>query len=121
MAFSLSIIIIIGLLFNKVFEKMRLPGLLGMLLVGIMAGPYGFDLISEQILTNSSDLREIALIIILLRAGLGIQRETLNKVGIPALKMSCIPGLIEGTFILLAAMYLLKLDYIEAGYCLVLF
>lgn len=115
MAFSLSIIIIIGLLFNKVFEKMRLPGLLGMLLVGIIVGPYGFDLMSEEILTISSDLREIALIIILLRAGLGIKRDTLNKVGIPALKMSCIPGLIEGSFILLAAMYLLKLDYIEAG------
>jgi len=115
MAFSLSIIIIVGLLFNKLFEKLHLPGLLGMLIFGILAGPYGFNLISKEILTISSDLRKIALIVILLRAGLGIKRETLNKVGIPALKMSCIPGLIEGFFILFAASYLLGINRVEAG------
>ncbi len=86
MAMSLAIIIILGLLFNQLFEKLKLPGLLGMLILGVLLGPYGTNIISKNILVISPDLRKIALIIILLRAGLGIKRDTLNKVGVPALK-----------------------------------
>ncbi|WP_053957725.1 cation:proton antiporter [Inediibacterium massiliense] len=115
MALSLSLIIILGLIFNKVFEKMKLPGLLGMLILGVTIGPFGFNFISEDILNISSDLRKIALIVILLRAGLGIERETLNKIGIPAVKMSCIPGLCEGFTIMFVGSYLLGISKIEAG------
>lgn len=101
MALTLSVIIIFGLLFNKIFEKLKLPGLLGMLILGIIIGPYGLNYINKDVLAISSDLRKIALIVILLRAGLGIKRETLNQVGISALKMSCIPGLCEGFTILI--------------------
>jgi len=63
-----------------IFEKLKLPGLLGMLLVGVLLGPYVFNLLDENILVISKDLRQLALIIILLRAGLGISRQNLNKV-----------------------------------------
>ncbi len=115
MALSLGIIVLLGLIFNKGFEKFKMPGLLGMLILGMLIGPYGFNFISREILNVSSELRKIALIVILLRAGLGIKKETLNKVGVPAMKMSCIPGLIEGFTILFTASYLLGITRIEAG------
>jgi NhaP-type Na+/H+ or K+/H+ antiporter len=115
MAMSLAIIIILGLLANKLFEKLKLPGLLGMLILGVLLGPYVSNIISPDILRISPDLRKMALIIILLRAGLGIKKETLNKVGVPALKMSCIPGIFEGLSIMFVARYILSLSIIEAG------
>jgi len=115
MAISLAIIIILGLLCNQLFEKLKLPGLLGMLILGVLLGPYGINIISPDILTISPDLRKIALIIILLRAGLGIKRDTLNKVGVPALKMSCVPGICEGLTIMFVAKYMLEISMIEAG------
>ena len=115
MALSLALIILFALLFGRFFKKLKLPALLGMLLIGIMLGPYGFDLISQDILNISSDLRMIALIVILIRAGLGIKKETLKKVGIPAVKLSFTPGLMEGTAVIFAAMYLLKFEFVEAG------
>jgi NhaP-type Na+/H+ or K+/H+ antiporter len=115
MALSLSVIILLGLLANKVFERLKLPGLLGMLILGIVIGPYGLNFIGKEILNVSSELRKIALIVILLRAGLGIKKETLNKVGVPAIKMSCIPGLFEGFTILFVASYLLGVTKVEAG------
>lgn len=115
MAMSLAIIIILGLIFNKLFAALKLPGLLGMLILGVLLGPYGINIISQDILRISPDLRKIALIIILLRAGLGIKKDTLNKVGVPALKMSCIPGIFEGLSIMFIASYILGISKIEAG------
>lgn len=115
MAFSLAIIILLGLLFSRLFEKINLPGLLGMLILGILIGPYGLNFINSEILNISSELRKIALVVILLRAGFGIKKENLNKVGIPALKMSFIPGLLEGFTILLISKYLFNLSFIEGG------
>ena len=115
MSLSLAIIIIFGLILNKAFDKISLPGLLGMLLLGIIIGPYGLDLISPEVLAVSPDLRKIALIIILIRAGLGLNKDTLMKVGGPAIKMSFIPGLFEGFAILFISSYLLGISKIEAG------
>jgi NhaP-type Na+/H+ or K+/H+ antiporter len=115
LALSLALIILFALLFGRFFDKLKLPALLGMLLIGILLGPYAFDLISQDILNISADLRMIALIVILVRAGLGIKKETVKKVGIPAIKLSFIPGLIEGSAIILAAIYLLNFGFIEAG------
>ena len=86
-----------------------------MLLLGILIGPFGFNLISRNLLEISSDLRMIALIVILIRAGFGINRETLNKVGISALKLSFIPGVFEGLTIMYVASALLDIPRIEAG------
>lgn len=115
MALSLATIIILGLLQDKLFKRLGLPGLLGMLILGIIIGPYGIHIISDDMLRISSDLRRIALIIILLRAGLGIKKEMLNKVGISALKMSFIPGLLEGITIMFLASYVLGISKIESG------
>ncbi|ADL12409.1 cation:proton antiporter [Acetohalobium arabaticum] len=115
MALSLAVIILLGLIFNRAFKKMKLPGLLGMLILGILIGPYGFNLISEEILTISPDLRKIALIVILLRAGLGIEKETLKKVGVPAVKLSFIPSFLEGFTVLFVSMQLFGLSFIEGG------
>ena len=115
MAYSLALIILIGLIFNRSFDKINLPGLLGMLLTGVLLGPYGLDMIHQDILNISPDLRKIALIVILIRAGLGIERETLKKVGIPAVKLSFIPGILEGSTILIISTYLLNISWIEAG------
>lgn len=115
MAGSLAIIILLGLIANKLFEKLNLPGLLGMLILGIIIGPHGLNWLSKDILNTSSDLRKIALIVILLRAGLGLNKDELKLVGKTALKLSCIPGIIEGLFIAIASVKLLGFSFIQGG------
>lgn len=115
MAISLAAIILLGLLAKNLFKRFRLPGLLGMLLLGIIIGPYGIDLLQRDMLNVSADLRKIALIIILLRAGLGINKKDLKRIGNTALKMSCIPGLIEGFFIAFASVKLLNFSFVQGG------
>lgn len=115
MAISLAIIVLLGLVFNFIFSKLNLPGLLGMLILGVIIGPYCFDLIDADLLRVSADFRQIALIIILLRAGLGISKESLNKVGKTAIKLSFIPGLIEGFTIAFISTKLLGFSFVEGG------
>jgi len=115
MATGLAIITLLGLLMNTLFVKMRLPGLLGMLILGIAIGPYGFDWIDAGLMSASADFRKIALIIILLRAGLGISRESLNKVGYAAIRLSVIPGVLEGLAISLIAVPVLGFTWIQGG------
>lgn len=115
MAASLAMILLLGLPAKRMFEKLKLPGLLGMLILGILIGPYGLNMLQRNMLQISSDLRSIALIIILLRAGLGLNRDVLKNVGISALKMSCIPGLIEGLIIALASVYFLGFSFTQGG------
>lgn len=115
MASSVALIVLLGLICYKIFTWIRLPGFLGILLLGMAIGPNGFDWIDESILLVSGDLRKIALIIILLRAGLGLHRQTLKKVGLPALRLGFIPVITEGFVILLAAVLLLDFTAVEAG------
>ncbi|WP_416199135.1 MAG: Sodium/proton antiporter, CPA1 family [Sporanaerobacter sp.] len=115
MAKSLAAILLLGLPANKLFEKFKLPGLLGMLILGVIIGPYGLNLLQADMINISGDLRKIALIIILLRAGLGINKADLKKVGNSALKMSCIPGLIEGLFIAFASTKFLDFSFVQGG------
>jgi len=110
-----AIIILIGLISNLVFTKLKLPGLLGMLLSGIIIGPNVLNLMSPELMNVSGDLRKIALIIILLRAGIGLNKETLKKVGVNALKLAVIPGLIEGFTIILFSMLFFNLEFYQAG------
>ena len=121
MLFSFAFFILIAIGISKLFEKLRLPGLLGMILTGIILGEYSRNyivnilkldflepfFISDKILSISSDLRLCALIVILIRAGLGIDRESLKKIGNVALKMSCIPCLFEGFTIMMITHLLL--------------
>jgi len=115
MLISLSIILLLGLLANTLFTKMKLPGLLGMLIVGILIGEHVFNWLDSDILNISEDIRKVALVVILLRAGLGISRNDLNKVGTTAIKISCIPGLLEGFSIVLISMILFDFTFIEGG------
>lgn len=115
MIFSILLVLLLGILANKLFTKLRLPGLLGMILVGVIIGPYVGNLLSEEFLSISTDIRNMALILILLRAGLGINKEVLKKVGVTALKMSFIPCLLEGSVITLVGHFLFHMPLYEAG------
>ena len=115
MATSIGVILLLGFIVNGIFNKIKLPGLLGMLILGVIIGPYGLNLLSNSILTISPDIRKIALIIILLRAGLGINKRELKEVGITAIKFSCIPGIIEGLSIAIICTKLLGFTFIEGG------
>ena len=115
MLFSLSLILILGFSLSGIFNRLRLPGLLGMILTGIILGPYALNLISPDILDISSDLREIALIIILTRAGLNIDIKDLKKVGRPAILMCFVPAIFEITAVTLLAPLFFNISYIEAA------
>lgn len=115
MGMGLTLIIILGMIGSFLFAKIRLPGLLGMLIVGIVIGPYGLGLINQSILDISADLRMIALVVIILRAGLGLKRKDIQAIGKPALKMSVIPALFEGLTIAVVSMWLLKFSFIQGG------
>ncbi|MDN5314044.1 MAG: solute carrier family (sodium/hydrogen exchanger), er 1/2 [Clostridiales bacterium] len=115
MLLSLSLIIIVGFSLRGIFQKLRLPGLLGMLIAGILLGPHIFNLISQDILDISSDLREIALIVILIRAGLALDLKDLRRVGRPALLMCFVPALFEIAAVVLLAPPLLGISYLEAA------
>ncbi|MGK7907972.1 MAG: cation:proton antiporter [Synechococcus sp.] len=112
---EVAIIILVALLGNLAFNKLGLPGILGMIATGILLGPSGLDLIDPGIHGFLQEAKTVALIVILIRAGLGISKETLNRIGGPAIRMSFVPGLLEGTAVTVAAYYLLELPFPEAG------
>lgn len=100
---SLSIIFLVGLSMAFICRKIKLPRIIGMLIAGIALGPFVLDLLDPQILGISSELRQTALIIILIKAGLSLNISDLKKVGRPAVLMSFLPALFEiGAFVLLA-------------------
>lgn len=115
MLLSLAFILIVGMSMGWLCKKVKLPPLLGMLLTGILLGPYVFDLLDESILNISSELRKIALIIILTRAGFGLDLSGLKKIGRPALLMCFLPATLEGIGILLFAPKLLGLSLLESA------
>jgi NhaP-type Na+/H+ or K+/H+ antiporter len=115
LAFSLAIIILLGLLSDHIFKRLKLPGLVGMLLVGVLLGPYVFNMMDPAMMAVSSDFRMIALIVILLRAGLETRKDTLNRIGKTALLMSSVPAIFEGAVITLIAPGLLGISYLEAA------
>ena len=84
MLISLSLIFLFGLLLGSFFAKLKLPNLIGMLITGIILGPHVLNLLNSSILEISADLRQIALIIILVRAGLSLNLADLKKIGLPA-------------------------------------
>jgi NhaP-type Na+/H+ or K+/H+ antiporter len=115
MATSLAIVVLLGLIMNKIFTKMNLPGFLGMLLIGVLLGPSVLNWLDPDLMRVSGDFRKIALIVILLRAGLGISKKSLNDVGSAAIRMSCIPGIIEGFLIAFISTKLLGFTFIQGG------
>lgn len=112
---SIALILLLGLFLSSLFSKMRLPGLLGMIIAGIVLSPHAFNLIDQSILSISADLRQIALVIILTRAGLSLDFADLKRVGRPAILMCFVPACMEiiGTIIL--APILLGVTVLEAA------
>ncbi|MBQ4487121.1 MAG: cation:proton antiporter [Oscillospiraceae bacterium] len=115
MLLSLAIIFLVGLSAAAIFERIGLPRIIGMLGVGIAASPYVLDLLDSSILGISPELRQIALIIILIKAGLSLDLSDLKKVGRPAVMMSFVPACCEIVGYVLFAPLLLGVDRIEAA------
>jgi len=104
---SLALIFLCGLLLGSLFQKLKLPNLIGMLITGIVLGPYVLNVLDDSILFISADLRQLALIIILTRAGLSMDLKDLKKIGRPALLMSLVPACFEmlGTILIAPKMF----------------
>lgn len=111
---SLAFIFLIGLSMAAICQKLKLPRIIGMLITGIVLGPYVLDLLDPSILSISSELRQMALIIILLKAGLSLDLSDLKKVGRPAIMMSFVPASFEILAFFLFAPYLLGVSRMEA-------
>lgn len=115
MLLSIALILLVGMSMGWFCRKMKLPGLLGMLATGIVLGPYVLDLLDPSILGISAELRKIALIIILTRAGLGLDLSGLKKIGRPAVLMCFVPASFELFGMLLLAPKLMGLSILEAA------
>ncbi len=115
MLLSIACILILGMLLGQICKLLKLPTLLGMLIAGMLLGPYGFGLLDPTILSISADIRKIALIIILTRAGLGLDLSSLKKLGRPALLMCFVPASFELVGMLIIGPSLLGLSLLEAA------
>lgn len=115
MLLSIALILLVGMSASWICKKIKLPGLLGMLATGIVLGPYVLNLIDSSILNISSELRKIALIIILTRAGLGLDVTGLKKIGRPAILMCFLPASFELLGIILIAPRVLGMSVLEAA------
>lgn len=115
MLLSLSLILLFGIITGWICKKIKLPALIGMLATGIVLGPYVLNLIDVNILNISADIRKIALVIILTRAGLGLDISGLKKIGRPAFLMCFFPALFEMTGTVLVSHFILGLSYLEGA------
>lgn len=115
MLLSIALIMLIGMASGYICRRLKLPGLLGMIITGIILGPYVLDLIAPSILNISADLRKIALIIILTRAGLTLDINDLKRVGRPAILMCFVPATFELAGMLLLAPRILGISLLEAA------
>ena len=112
---SLSLIFLVGLAMGAICQRLKLPRIIGMLVTGIILGPYVLDLLDPSILSISADLRKIALIIILIKAGLSLDISDLKKAGRSAILMSFIPATFEIIGYVIFAPVLLKINRVEAA------
>ena len=112
---SLALIFLVGLAMAAICQKLKLPRIIGMLLTGILLGPYALNWLDESILGISSQLRQIALIIILIKAGLSLNLADLKKVGRPAVMMACVPASFEILAYVLFAPAILGVSRVEAA------
>ena len=112
---SLALIFLAGLALASICQRLGLPRIIGMLVTGVLAGPYVLDLLDGSILAVSADLRQMALVIILIKAGLSLNIRDLKKVGRPAVLMAFLPALFEIVAFVLFAPPVLGIDHIEAA------
>lgn len=112
---SLAIIFLAGLLMASIFNKIKIPSLMGLIFTGILISPYALNLLDDKILTISPDLRQLALVIILTRAGLSLDVNDLKKVGRPAFLMCFIPACFEILAVVIIAPKVLGVSVLEAA------
>ena len=112
---SLALVFLAGLALASVCQRLGLPRIIGMLLGGILLGPYALNLLDSSILGVSADLRKMALVIILIKAGLSLNIEDLKKVGRPAVLMSFVPAVCEIAAFVLIAPFVLPVTRVEAA------
>ena len=115
MLFSFALIFLSGIILGSIFNRLKLPQLIGMLLTGIILGPYLLNLLDPKILSISADLRQIALIIILTRAGLNLDINDLKKVGRPAVLMCFLPATFEILSMIILAPKFLSLGLLDSA------
>ena len=115
MLISIGLILILGFIGGELCKKIKLPSLVGMIGVGMLIGPFGLDLLSQDMLTVAPDFRQLALVIILLRAGLAIRLEDLKAVGRPAFLLCFLPACFEIVGIMIIAPSLLSITLLEAA------
>ncbi len=115
MMLSLGLILFFGFMGNLLFERLKLPELLGMLLVGVVIGPFVLDWLHEDLLAVSDTLRMFALIVILLRAGLGLRIDKIKASGRVSVLMSFVPGVLEGLTVAFLAMWLFEFSFVQGG------
>ena len=115
MLFSFALIFLSGIVLGSIFNRLKLPQLIGMLLTGIILGPYLLNLLDPKILSISADLRQIALIIILTRAGLNLDINDLKKVGRPAVLMCFLPATFEILGMIILAPKFLGLGLLDSA------
>ena len=115
MLFSFALIFLSGIILGSIFNRLKLPQLIGMLLTGIILGPYLLNLLDPKILSISTDLRQIALIIILTRAGLNLDINDLKKVGRPAVLMCFLPATLEILGMIILAPKFLGLGLLDSA------
>lgn len=112
---DIAVIFLLGIVFAKVFEKMGLAPIIGMLMAGIIISPNQLNIVSDTIINLSADLRQIALVVILTRAGLSLNFDKLKKVGRPAILLSFVPASIEMLAIIFFSQKFFNIDTIDAG------
>lgn len=112
---SLAFVFLVGLSMAAICQRLKLPRIIGMLITGIVLGPYVLDLLDPSILSISAGLRQMALIIILIKAGLSLNLADLKKVGRPAIMMSCVPASCEILAFFLFAPGILGISRMEAA------
>jgi NhaP-type Na+/H+ or K+/H+ antiporter len=114
-AISLAFVIILGMGADYLSRRLKLPGLVGMLLVGMLVGPHVLGLFRPEMMAVSADFRKIALIVILFRAGFELRKDVLHRTARPAILMSSVPALFEIAGVVLLAPYLLNLTPLKAA------
>ncbi len=115
MLVSIAYLTLLGLILGQICMKGKLPALVGMLVTGMLLGPYGFDVLSPKLLNISFDLRQWALIIILMRAGLALDFDSLRKVGRPAILLCFVPACFEIAAMVFIAPRLLDISILDAA------
>ena len=115
MIVSLAELLVLGLIVDWAFRRMTVPGLVGMLFLGLLFGPYVLGWVNPELLAVSGDFRLIALIVILLRAGFELSKDTLNRVGGRVLLLATVPAIVDGVAIMMLGPTLLGLSLMESA------